>query len=112
MNPETYLRPGLALAIGLLIGLQRERDKNGPAGIRTFALIALASAPLHAQDLSRMIADRVPLASNNTLISTNISDALPVAAGLERVDELTPLPLPEDFRQRRARRRNREGSRR
>lgn len=42
MNPETYLRPGLALAIGLLIGLQRERVKEGPAGIRTFALIALA----------------------------------------------------------------------
>lgn len=42
MNPESYLRPGLALAIGLLIGLQRERVKEGPAGIRTFALIALA----------------------------------------------------------------------
>lgn len=41
VNPETYLRPGLALAIGLLIGLQRERVKEGPAGIRTFALIAL-----------------------------------------------------------------------
>lgn len=42
VNPEIYLRPGLALAIGLLIGLQRERVKEGPAGIRTFALIALA----------------------------------------------------------------------
>jgi uncharacterized membrane protein (DUF4010 family) len=42
VNPDTYLRPGLALAIGLLIGLQRERVKEGPAGIRTFALIALA----------------------------------------------------------------------
>ncbi len=42
MNSETYLRPGLVLAIGLLIGLQRERVKEGPAGIRTFALIALA----------------------------------------------------------------------
>ncbi len=42
MNPETYLRPGLALAIGLLIGLQREQVKGGPAGIRTFALIALS----------------------------------------------------------------------
>lgn len=42
MNPEAYLRPGLALAIGLLIGLQRESVKEGPAGIRTFALIALA----------------------------------------------------------------------
>lgn len=42
VNPETYLRPGLALAIGLLIGLQREQVKDGPAGIRTFALIALS----------------------------------------------------------------------
>jgi uncharacterized membrane protein (DUF4010 family) len=42
VNPETYLRPGLALAIGLLIGLQRERVKGGPAGIRTFALFALS----------------------------------------------------------------------
>jgi uncharacterized membrane protein (DUF4010 family) len=42
VDPDTYLRPGLALAIGLLIGLQRERVKEGPAGIRTFALIALA----------------------------------------------------------------------
>jgi len=42
VNPETYLRPGLAIAIGLLIGLQRETVKEGPAGIRTFALIALS----------------------------------------------------------------------
>lgn len=42
VNPETYLRPGLALVIGLLIGLQRERVKDSPAGIRTFALIALS----------------------------------------------------------------------
>jgi uncharacterized membrane protein (DUF4010 family) len=41
VNLDLYLRPGLALAIGLLVGLQRERVKEGPAGIRTFALIAL-----------------------------------------------------------------------
>jgi uncharacterized membrane protein (DUF4010 family) len=41
VNHDLYLRPGLALAIGLLVGLQRERVKEGPAGIRTFALIAL-----------------------------------------------------------------------
>lgn len=41
VNYDLYLRPGLALAIGLLVGLQRERVKEGPAGIRTFALIAL-----------------------------------------------------------------------
>ncbi len=42
MPPDLYLRLGLALAIGLLIGLQRERVKEGPAGIRTFALISLS----------------------------------------------------------------------
>jgi uncharacterized membrane protein (DUF4010 family) len=44
MNPTTlYLRLGLALAIGLLVGLQRESAKEkGQAGIRTFALIALS----------------------------------------------------------------------
>ena len=41
MPTETYLRLGLALAIGLLIGLQREHAKEGPAGFRTFALISL-----------------------------------------------------------------------
>lgn len=43
MDPPDYLRLGLALAIGLLVGLQRERTKEpGQAGIRTFALIVLA----------------------------------------------------------------------
>ncbi len=42
MPPDLYLRLGLSLAIGLLIGLQRERVKEGPAGIRTFALISLS----------------------------------------------------------------------
>lgn len=42
VNPEDYLRPGLALAIGLLIGMQRERANEYPAGLRTFALISLS----------------------------------------------------------------------
>lgn len=42
MNPEDFLRPGLVLAIGLLIGMQRERANEAPAGLRTFALIALS----------------------------------------------------------------------
>jgi len=42
VNPEDYLRPGLALAIGLLIGMQRERAGENPAGLRSFALIALS----------------------------------------------------------------------
>ncbi|MDF1813520.1 MAG: MgtC/SapB family protein [Verrucomicrobiales bacterium] len=42
MNYEEYLRPALALAIGLLIGMQRERKRAVTAGLRTFALIALS----------------------------------------------------------------------
>lgn len=34
----------LALAIGLLMGLERERNPNAKAGLRTFALIALTGA--------------------------------------------------------------------
>jgi len=43
MTLDPYIRLGLALAIGLLVGLQRERAKEGrPAGIRTFALISIS----------------------------------------------------------------------
>lgn len=42
MDPiTTFLRLGVALALGLLVGLQRERVESPLAGIRTFALIAL-----------------------------------------------------------------------
>lgn len=42
MNLETlFLRIGIALGIGLLIGLQRESTKSHLAGIRTFPIIAL-----------------------------------------------------------------------
>jgi uncharacterized membrane protein (DUF4010 family) len=39
---ETWLRFGASLGIGLLIGLERERNPAAKAGVRTFALIALA----------------------------------------------------------------------
>ena len=38
---ETFLVFGLSLALGLLVGLQRERSGNALAGIRTFALITM-----------------------------------------------------------------------
>ena len=41
---STLLRLGLALALGLLVGLQRERAASRVAGVRTFALIALFGA--------------------------------------------------------------------
>jgi uncharacterized membrane protein (DUF4010 family) len=47
MEPaEAFPRLGLALALGLLVGLQRERVRSKLAGIRTFALITLLGALL------------------------------------------------------------------
>lgn len=39
---ELWLGFGVSLAIGLLIGLERERNPNAKAGLRTFALVTLA----------------------------------------------------------------------
>ncbi len=61
------------------------------------AASALAVPALHAQNLANMVTKRLPLASDQGGISTSIKDALPVETHLASVDELTPLPLPEDF---------------
>ena len=39
---ESWLRFAASLGIGLLIGLERERNPAAKAGVRTFALVALA----------------------------------------------------------------------
>jgi len=57
-NADLFLRLGIALAIGFLIGLQREYAHGGPgreiiAGERTFALFGLAGG------LAAMIADQL-----------------------------------------------------
>lgn len=39
---ELFLRGALALALGLIIGFQRERKQSGLAGIRTFPLFSLS----------------------------------------------------------------------
>jgi uncharacterized membrane protein (DUF4010 family) len=41
---QTWLRFAASLGIGLLIGLERERNPAAKAGVRTFALVALAGA--------------------------------------------------------------------
>jgi uncharacterized membrane protein (DUF4010 family) len=45
-SPDLALRFAIALGLGMLIGLERERSKTeeGGAGVRTFALISLAGA--------------------------------------------------------------------
>src|SRR5262245_1875735 len=40
----TLQKLGIALALGLLVGMQRERARSRIAGIRTFALITLSGA--------------------------------------------------------------------
>lgn len=60
-------------------------------------LAAFAVPSLQAQDLARMIAERVPLASNKGAITTSIKDALPVAAHLVDLEQAEPLSLPDDF---------------
>ena len=37
---DTFVRLGIAIGLGLLVGLQRERTKEAIAGIRTFPLVA------------------------------------------------------------------------
>src|SRR5690606_36445994 len=58
------------------------------------ALAAVAACPLQAQG---RLALPVPLAGDKDTITTSIDDALPVATHLERIDGLTPLPLPASF---------------
>jgi uncharacterized membrane protein (DUF4010 family) len=41
---DIWLRFGASLAIGLLIGTERERNPAAKAGVRTFAMVALAGA--------------------------------------------------------------------
>lgn len=44
MIPDIYIHLAVALGLGLLVGLQRERVDSAIAGIRTFALITLFGA--------------------------------------------------------------------
>ena len=44
MIPDIYMQLAVALGLGLLVGLQRERVKSSIAGFRTFALITLFGA--------------------------------------------------------------------
>jgi uncharacterized membrane protein (DUF4010 family) len=46
MNSEMLMGFGVALGLGLLVGMQREWKSSGTAGVRTFALISLLGAVL------------------------------------------------------------------
>ena len=53
-NPDLALRFAVALGLGMLIGLERERSKAGRdiAGLRTFMLTSLTGAMAMARSIS------------------------------------------------------------
>jgi uncharacterized membrane protein (DUF4010 family) len=70
-----FLRLGVAMGLGLLVGLQRERDQSKLAGIRTFPLIASvgAAAALLAGTFGGWIVGLGALAIAAMLIVGNIA---------------------------------------
>jgi uncharacterized membrane protein (DUF4010 family) len=63
--PTVCINLGVALALGLLVGLQRERSASAVAGIRTFAFIALLGGmiPLLADLTTQPLAKPVLIAA-------------------------------------------------
>ena len=71
---ESVIKPlGVALALGLLVGLQREWDRHPLAGIRTFALITLlgAVASLLARDFGGWVLAAGLLGVTGMLVTGN-----------------------------------------
>lgn len=68
-SQELFLRLGIALGLGLLVGLQRELAKTQIAGLRTFALITLLGGVAAIFDLWLVAA--VVLAVAGTLAMAN-----------------------------------------
>lgn len=73
MDQEIFKALGIALLLGLLVGLQREWDKHPLAGIRTFTLITLfgAVSALLARDFGGWIIAASLLAVAGLLITGN-----------------------------------------
>jgi len=66
--PDSAKSLGVAVAIGILIGIERERRKGGeagrePAGVRTFTLVAMAGA------LARLLAEPILLGVAGLLVA-------------------------------------------
>ncbi len=73
LDTEIFKALGIALMLGLLVGLQRERDKHALAGIRTFTLITLlgAASALLAHDFGGWVVVAGMLSITGLLITGN-----------------------------------------
>jgi uncharacterized membrane protein (DUF4010 family) len=72
---QTLVKLGIALAIGLLVGLQRERAASQVAGVRTFPLITLFGAvtALAATTLGAWVVSAGMLALAAMLVVANVA---------------------------------------
>lgn len=70
---DILIRIGFSLAVGLLLGLERERGENRMAGIRTFPIIALFGtiSGLLAQEFGAWIPAAGLLAVSSVLVASN-----------------------------------------
>jgi uncharacterized membrane protein (DUF4010 family) len=73
MDWDLYLRIGIALGIGLLVGTQREKVDKAPGGIRTFALIAILGSfsALLADEFGQWVLAAAFLALTGLLFAAN-----------------------------------------
>ena len=89
-NSDLFLRFGAALAIGFLIGLQREfahgsSERNIIAGERTFALFGLAGA------LAAMISDELSSEMAFVGIILILGAFITAAINEQNIEELLPI---------------------
>ncbi|MEZ0267927.1 MAG: MgtC/SapB family protein, partial [Phycisphaerae bacterium] len=72
---QALIKLGIALALGLLVGLQRERAASRVAGVRTFPLITLfgAVAALGAPALGAWVVPAGLLALTALLVMSNVA---------------------------------------
>jgi uncharacterized membrane protein (DUF4010 family) len=89
MIPEVFETLGIALGLGLLVGLQRERSHSRWAGIRTFPLITLLGAicGLLAANLGGWIVAAGFLAVSSIVVMANVAELQDARLMPEQLDE-------------------------
>ena len=89
MIPEVFETLGIALGLGLLVGLQRERSHSRWAGIRTFPLITLLGTicGLFAANLGGWIVAAGFLAVSSIVVMANVAELQDARLMPEQLDE-------------------------
>ena len=90
MISEVFQTLGIALGLGLLVGLQRERSHSRWAGIRTFPLITLLGTicGLLATNLGGWIIAAGFLAVSSIVVMANVAELQEARLMSEQLDEV------------------------